>query len=320
MNKQALPVIDIAPLFLESDEAIDAVAEQIDTACREWGFFYITGHGIDPKIIQAIIAKGQAFFNQSLEEKLQIDIRESANHRGYGVEGAEQLDEDSPGDRKETFDMALSLPADDPDVKAGIPLYGPNQYPEVENFQQTFEEHYQRMLKLGVTLLNALARALKQPDHFFDSYFSKPISVLRMIHYPPILPGTQLPFLSAGKHTDYGCLTLLWQDNTGGLQVQNVDGDWIDAPPIENSFVINIGDMMARWSNGRYKSTAHRVEQRTTGSRYSMPFFLEPNFKSEIGCLPGCYGEGNPCQYDTVVAGEWLMSRFAATYSYRDEK
>lgn len=319
MNTQTLPVIDISPLLAEDRSAFDQVAEQIDRACCDWGFFYITGHGITQAQIDGVIGKGIEFFALPKAEKIRMDIRDSANHRGYGDEGAEQLDENSPGDRKETFDMALNLPTDDPDVQAGIPLYGPNQYPNIAGFQETYEAHYDRMLKLGVRLLNALARVLKQPDHFFDSYFSKPISVLRMIHYPELHESHETPFLSAGKHTDYGCLTLLWQDMTGGLQVQNIHGEWIDAPPIANSFVINIGDMMARWSNGRYKSTPHRVMQTARSARFSMPFFLEPNFKSEISCLPGCYDETKPCQYETVVAGDWLMQRFAATYAYRDK-
>lgn len=312
-----LPVINIAPLFEPDSLKRNEVVRQIDRACRESGFFYIQGHGISASELKKVTDLGKTFFAKPLKEKLKIDIRESPNHRGYGLPGAEQLNSDSPSDRKETFDMALNLPAEDSDVIAGIPLYGPNQYPDIDGFKQSFETYYQQMLDLGRHLLGALAEAMNLPQDYFDPFFTKPTAALRMIHYPELPEDSPLPLISAGKHSDYGCLTLLWQDNIGGLEVENTEGEWICAPPLDDSFVINIGDMMARWSNNRYRSTKHRVVQTRTDARYSMPFFLEPNFNATIECLPGCFSADNPPEFEPVKAGEWLQSRFAATYAYR---
>jgi len=139
---------------------------------------------------------------------------------------------------------------------------------------------------------------------------------LRFIHYPPIQGKALSDQLGAGAHTDYGCITILHQDNIGGLQVQDKQGQWIDATPVEGSFVINVGDMMARWSNDRYTSTAHRVINPSGAERYSMPFFVEPNFDTTIEALEGCYDEKNPAKYPQVSAGNYLLSRFEETYEY----
>ncbi|VTL99196.1 oxidoreductase [Pseudomonas aeruginosa] len=141
--------------------------------------------------------------------------------------------------------------------------------------------------------------------------------MFRLIHYPPAADRQSADQPGAGAHTDYGCVTLLYQDAAGGLQVQNRQGEWIDAPPIDGTFVVNIGDMMARWSNDRYRSTPHRVLSPRGVDRYSMPFFAEPHRDTEIRCLPGCFDADNPPRYPPTTCGEWLTSRFAQTYAYR---
>jgi isopenicillin N synthase-like dioxygenase len=143
--------------------------------------------------------------------------------------------------------------------------------------------------------------------------------VFRMIHYPPRQTASSADQQGAGAHTDYGCVTLLYQDDAGGLQVQNVNGEWIDAPPIEGTYVVNIGDMMARWSNDRYTSTPHRVISPLGVDRYSMPFFAEPHPDTEISCLPNCSSADNPARYPAVSCSAYMLSRFAETYAYRRE-
>lgn len=315
-----LPLIDIAPLYGTDNAAWRDVATQIDAACRDWGFFYITGHGIPPERIDALLAAAKAFFALPEAEKLKIDITRTAHHRGYGAIATEQLDPTQPSDLKETFDMGFHMAADHPEVLAGKPLRGPNRHPDLPGWAPLMEQHYADMQALAQTLLRAIALALGIERDFFDARFAEPISVFRMIHYPPRHTASSAEQQGAGAHTDYGCVTLLYQDDAGGLQVRNVHGEWIDAPPIPGSFVVNIGDMMARWSNDRYTSTPHRVISPLGVHRYSMPFFAEPHPDTEISCLPNCSSADNPPKYPPVTSAEYLLSRFADTYAYRREE
>lgn len=312
-----LPIIDIAPLYASDVDGCHEVARQIDTACREWGFFYIRNHPISPHRINQLKQTAEQFFGLPVEQKLLIDITQSRHHRGYGAIATEQLDPSKPSDLKETFDMGFHMPPDHPDVLANKPLRGPNRHPDIDGWQTLFEQHYQDMHALACTLLRAVANALGVESGFFDQRFVEPISVFRMIHYPPRHTANDPEQQGAGAHTDYGCITLLYQDQAGGLQVQNVRGEWIDAPPIEGTFVVNIGDMMARWSNDRYKSTPHRVISPLGVDRYSMPFFAEPHPDTLIRCLPGCSDESNPPKYPDTTCSTYMLSRFAETYAYR---
>ncbi|MDR0278416.1 MAG: isopenicillin N synthase family oxygenase [Paucimonas sp.] len=314
-----LPVIDIAPLYRDDPAARQAVARQIDSACRQWGFYYITGHPIPATRIAELKAAAEDFFARPADEKLRIDITRSAHHRGYGAVATEQLDPNRPSDLKETFDMGFHMDAGHPDVLAGKPLRGPNRHPDLPGWEPLLQQHYEDMHALSLTLLRAMALALDIDEDFFDQRFADPISVFRMIHYPPRQTASSAEQQGAGAHTDYGCVTLLYQDSAGGLQVRSLDGEWIDAPPIEGSYVVNIGDMMARWSNDRYKSTPHRVISPQGRDRYSMPFFAEPHPDTRISCLPNCSGPDNPPKYPPVSCSDYMLSRFAETYAYRRE-
>ncbi|WP_158156586.1 2-oxoglutarate and iron-dependent oxygenase domain-containing protein [Pseudomonas sp.] len=317
---ESLPIIDIAPLYQPDRQGWLAVANAIDHACRHWGFFYIKGHPISAERIGQLQSAAQAFFALPLADKLSIDITQTRHHRGYGAIATEQLDPERPSDLKETFDMGLHLAAEHPDVLAGKPLRGPNRHPELPGWQALMEGHYRDMQALAQTLLRAIALALDIEEDFFDQRFKDPVSVLRMIHYPPRQTASSADQQGAGAHTDYGCITLLYQDSAGGLQVRNVDGQWIDAPPIDGTFVVNLGDMMARWSNDQYVSTPHRVISPLGVDRYSMPFFAEPHPDTRIECLPGCQDISRPAKYPPTTCAEFLLSRFADTYAYRREQ
>ena len=216
----ALPIIDIAPLYADDALAWPAVAEQIDRACRDWGFFYIVGHPIGSERIDALLNAAKRFFALPADDKLKIDITQTAHHRGYGAIATEQLDPSKPSDLKETFDMGFHMPADHPEVLAGKPLRGPNRHPDLPGWAELTEQHYAAMQDLAKTLLRAMAMALDIEHDFFDARFHEPISVLRMIHYPPRHTATSADQQGAGAHTDYGCITLLYQDDAGGLQVR----------------------------------------------------------------------------------------------------
>jgi isopenicillin N synthase-like dioxygenase len=314
-----LPIIDIAPLYRNDPQARQEVADQIDRACREWGFFYIKGHPISATRIGQILDSAKQFFALPAFEKLKIDITQTRHHRGYGAIATEQLDPSKPSDLKETFDMGLHLPADNPEVLAEKPLRGPNRHPDLPGWESLMEQHYTNMQALAQTLLRTMTMALGIERDFFDQRFVEPVSVLRMIHYPPRHTASSEEQQGAGAHTDYGCITLLYQDAAGGLQVRNVHGEWIDAPPIEGTFLVNLGDMMARWSNDRYLSTPHRVISPLGVVRYSMPFFAEPHPDTRIECLSGCQDGEHPAKYPATTCAEFLLSRFADTYAYRRE-
>jgi isopenicillin N synthase-like dioxygenase len=319
---QTVPLIDISPLNSGDEQAYLAVVKEIDLACREMGFFYITGHGISSDQMKNMFDLAQCFFAQPEEVKQKILITNSSNHRGWGSTGSEQLDPGQPQDWKETFDMALDLHAEHPMAKSCPRLYGPNQYGELEGFAQQMNQHYGLLMAVGKRLLKAMAIALKQPNDFFTQYLDNHISVLRLLHYPPRPDNVALDAQTqvAGAHTDYGCITLLAQDEVGGLEVCNTQGEWVAAPPIKDSIVVNIGDLMQRWTNDQYRSTAHRVASPPSDThRYSMPFFVEPRFDCEVSCISSCLSEGENPKYEMVTSGDWIMSRFNATYAYLTE-
>jgi len=307
----SLPIIDISPLYTEDANAWQSVAEQIDSACRQWGFFYIKGHPISPARIAEVLDNAQRFFALPVEEKLKIDITQTRHHRGYGAVATEQLDPTKPSDLKETFDMGLHLPADHPEVLAEKPLRGPNRHPDLSGWEALMEQHYRDMQALAQTLLRAMTLALGIERDFFDTRFNGPVSVLRLIHYPPRDTASSAEQQGAGAHTDYGCITLLYQDAAGGLQVRNVDGQWIDAPPIDGTFVVNLGDMMARWTNDRWTATLHRVAVPPAGAagtrRQSIVFFHDPRADAVIECIPGC---GEP-RYEPATSLELVQAKAA---------
>ncbi|KAH8618557.1 putative non hem dioxygenase in morphine synthesis N terminal 2OG Fe(II) oxygenase superfamily [Trypanosoma vivax] len=319
MAGDSLPVIDVGPLFQKEEGSVMSVARQIDHACRTWGFFYVVGHPIPRERLDKLMEMAKTFFSLPLEEKLKIDIKKSKHHRGYGCLNAENVDPTKPYDCKETFDMGFHLAENHPDVVRGRPLRGPNSHPtQVKGWVELMNQHYSDMQAFALVILRAIALAIGLKEDFFDSKFEEPLSVLRMVHYPPQKSQSQYP-LVCGEHTDYGIVTLLYQDAVGGLQVRNLANEWMDVEPIEGSFVVNIGDMMNMWSNGRYRSTSHRVRI-TTADRYSMPFFCEPNPYTVIECLENCHSPSDPPKYSPVRAVDWLLKRFSETYAYGQAK
>ncbi|MFB9137084.1 isopenicillin N synthase family dioxygenase [Vibrio olivae] len=312
----SLPIIDISPLDSSNRQDWLPVIKQIDQACRELGFFYVVGHGIPQQQFDLIQSMSEQLFALPTEQKQKISIEKSSNHRGWGRLNAEKLDPNGELDCKESFDMALDLSPYHSQVSRCPALYGPNQYPDISGFAQAMNQHYSLTLDVGMKILRAMAIALGEDEMFFAKYFKLPISVLRMLSYPSQQHETN----GAGAHTDYGCITLLYQDQSGGLQVLNKQDEWIDAPPVEGSFVVNIGDLMQRWTNDVYRSTSHRVTSPVSGcDRFSMPFFVEPDFDTPIDTLSSCLEEGQS-GYPSITAGQWILSRFEDTYSYRQDK
>lgn len=315
----SIPLIDLAKLTHASKDIRQTEISALDKACREIGFFYLVNTGISTELMTALMTQAKHFFALPQEAKKAIDIKSCVNHRGYGSIGEEQLDEVGHSDWKETFDMALDLPSDHPLAAKYPTMYGPNQNPSDPQTVEVLQEYYVQAFEVAQKLLTAMATALKLEEDFFTRCFKDHVTVLRMIHYPP--RPSQDHDNGAGAHTDYGCVTLLLQDHIGGLQVKNRNEEWVDATPIKDALVVNIGDLMQRWTNDEYVSTAHRVRaSQEDVHRYSFPFFVEPDYETEVACVPSCMAADKPAKYAPILSGDWIQSRFDATYAYREGK
>lgn len=282
-----VPVINIRALTGEPSHSEDrrSVAEQIKRACCDCGFFYITGHGVDENLQERLEQTSRVFFAQPLDAKLQIRMALGGRAwRGYFPVG-DELTSGQP-DQKEGIYFGAELGEDHPLVKAGTPLHGRNLFPaNIPLFRETILEYMAAMTHLGHRLMAGIALSLDlDENYFYDRYTADPLTLFRIFNYPP-LEKAQSDW-SVGEHTDYGILTILKQDDSGGLQIKSQSGrpkfDWVDAPPVPRSFVCNIGDMLDRMTGGLYRSTPHRVRNRSAKDRLSFPFFFDPNFNADV--------------------------------------
>ncbi len=315
-----VPVIDLSGFRNGSDRA--AVIDALVSACVEVGFFYVANHGVPSTLVEKTFAETKRFFAQPESIKQRLHIRHSPIHRGYFPAFEENTNPELTGDLKEGFDLARDLPVDHPDVLASKPLHGPNVWPDPElspDFRPTMERYFAEMAGLGRLLLRCFALGLSLPEDWFEDKVDAPLAQLRLLHYPPQAGFIEERTLGCGAHSDYGCLTILAQDEVGGLQLQNAAGNWIEAPPIPHTFIVNIGDQMARWTNGRFAATRHRVINRSGRERYSLPFFFDPNYDTLVEALPSCLAPGEVPRYAPVLAGEYLQSRYDATFQYRKD-
>ena len=212
--------------------------------------------------------------------------------------------------------MGIDLPLDDPQVKAGLPLHGPNQWPDLENFRTPVETYFTAIHQLGLQLLEVFALSLNIDQQFFTQYYTKPTVLMRMMHYLPQSSSLSSNSIGATAHTDFGLMTILNQDNLGGLEIQLLDGSWISAPSIPGTFVVNIGQLMARWTNDVYKATTHRVINRSNKERYSIPFFFNPNHYANVQCIPSCQSPERPPKYSEVLAGEHIANLVARNQDF----
>lgn len=285
----SLPVFDLSP-WLKSREnnpdlspVMQGLATRLHQACRDIGFFYITGHGVSLEIQDRLDQVSQKFFALPLHQKLAISMDLGGRAwRGFFPVGQE-LTSGKP-DIKEGIYFGTELDATHPKVQMKTPFHGPNLFPEITDFKATVLEYMDQVTTLGHHIMELLSLSLGLPSHYFyDHHTSDPLILFRMFHYPPDphKPDLKTPRWGVGEHTDYGLLTILRQDQVGGLQVKS-KGTWIEAPPIKNSFVCNIGDMLERMTGGLYLSTPHRVQNRTNQDRFSYPLFFDPGFDTLV--------------------------------------
>ena len=301
-----IPVLDWSRFTSGSDR--DGFVKDLGHACRDTGFFLVSGHGIPQSLIEDMFAAADRFFALPNEVKAASDIRLSKSNRGWSAEGTENLDDSMPDqiDRKEAFNIGLEMTADDP--RMGQPVRGLNTWPDLPGFRDTTLAYFNAVHKLGVDLHHAIALDLGLDENYFDPFLDEPLATLRMLHYPAgdPKPGT----IGAGEHTDYGSITILMGDGEPGLQLKPRGKDWIDVPRIEGAFIVNIADCLMRWTNDIYVSTPHRVLV-PKRQRRSLAFFLDPNPDAVIEALPGT----GAAKYPPVTGAEYLKMRLDATYT-----
>lgn len=316
-----IPVIDISPYFAGTQEAKQRVAEQIGRACREVGFYVVVGHKVEPKLVDEVEAVSREFFDLPVDEKMKVHI-EATGGVGYSAIGdialAHTRGQITPHDLNETFQIAKVDIANDAyfQSEAARGMVPMNRWPErPAALRNLYSKYYSRMGTLATSLMRLSALALGLPENYFDDKIDRHISRLNVRLYPEQkaapLPGQ----LRAGAHTDYGTVTILKPgDTVGGLQIADANGNWHDVPMIADSFVINLGDLMARWTNDRWLSTLHRVanppEEAKGGSRrLSIVFFHHPNYDATISCLPTCVEAGCAPRYESITVSDYYRMK-----------
>lgn len=321
----AFPVFDLSR-FEQADAAgRKALGREVDEICRATGFLAVSGHSVPQAVIDAVWSKARDFFDQSGELKDKVRAPYPGYPYGYLGAGAEALAKskgaDTPPDLKESFNGGpLSVPEGLTDPQALAFCYAETIWPEApDGFIDAWRAYYAAMEDLAARIMRVFAVALDLPEGHFQPMIDRPISALRALNYPetdtPPLAGQ----LRAGAHTDYGSLTILLpQPGSGGLQIFTPEGDWREVPPVEGAFVINIGDLMALWTNDRWVSTLHRVVNPDVGAtrsarRQSLAFFHQPNWHQEIACIETCLEQGEAPRYQPVQSGPYLMGKFNAT-------
>ncbi len=283
-----LPVIDFSDFYNTTLPQRLKIGTEIDKACKEYGFFYLTKHSIDPQLLEQCFIQAKVFFDQDDHEKENISIDRSAHNRGWFRMYQETLDpkKQPKGDIKEGIKIGNDLPPSHPLVQDKIPLHGPNQWPNLPDWQNTMQQAYNAFSELGRQLMQGFALGLNLPEYYFDAWINKPaelMATLSPLRYPPLKQGYNE--ISAGAHTDFGCFSILVQDQDG-LEIKTPQGEWKIIPHHPDYLIINIGDMLSLWTQNIYTPTLHRVINRTDHDRHSIVFFFDPAYNTPLASLP----------------------------------
>ena len=312
-----IPILDVAAINGDDASAKRRLASQFARAYGETGFGYIKNHGIDPELVQRVFAASAQFHTAPHAVKMGVELNRL--HRGFipintSTDVNSKLADVKKPNQSESF-MVMRDDADDaPQVLAGDYLAGPNQWPDLDGFRTDVSAYHDALAGLAKKLLEIVALSIGADADELIPHFNPPTTWLRLLYYPPADPLADDDLFGSAPHTDFGCLTILAQDEIGGLQVQTPAGNWVNAPRIEGTFVVNVGDMLHRWSNGLLRSTPHRVINRSGKPRYSCPFFYDPNVATTIEPLNSTVSADRPAQFEALNFGEFLRSELEAGY------
>jgi isopenicillin N synthase-like dioxygenase len=311
---------DALPLIHFGGTSDELIARQLDAAFTGTGFCYFSDIGVDSGLVEAVFTASRRF--HALPRAAKDAIAMNRFHRGYMapktsiIETSTVAQVTRPND-SESFMLMHEVAPDDP--RYGRRLDGPNLWPDLADFRGPVQAYDRAMYGFCLRLLPPLALALGLPRDWFTPFFRQPTTFLRLLHYPPQAPDSPDDAFGAAPHTDYGFITILAQDERGGLEVRRRDGTWLKADPIPNTWVVNVADMLARWTNGRWQSTPHRVKNHSGTDRYSCPYFFDTSMDAIVETLPTCQGSGNPPKFPPVRYGDYLMERLDRNYAYRKQ-
>lgn len=313
--ESALPIIDVSALRGGDADARRAVGREFRRACLDLGFMYVVGHGVDRALRADVLAQSAAFFAISDEKKLAIDMSLSPYNRGYEPLGGQTLEDGAPPDLKEGFYIGEEISLDHARLREGSFNLGPNQWPaNLPGFETTMMTYYAEMLALGETLMRGIALSLGLEEDYFADFCRDPLTALKLLHYPPQPADPDPGEKGCGAHTDFGGITMLMQDDNGGLQVLGKDGRWLHAPPVPDAYVVNLADMISRWTNDMYRSTLHRVINVSGKERYSVPFFFSGRPAHEVVALDCCLADGETPKYPPTTVEQHMRDMYARTY------
>ena len=318
-----IPVIDISP-FTDGGSAADAVIDEVRAACEEHGFLVVAGHGIPTEVNADLDKACRAFFGQSPEEKSRSTPANGDILRGWWGVGtmatAASLDIETPPDFMEYLGFGPELPEDQRSdyARRGVKhidgFFATNVWPDTEGLRSAVECFYAETTTLAHRLMGILAVALELPPDWFADKFEVPGSSLFINYYPATVTKPEPGRFRRGQHTDYGAVTVLYTDEESGLQVMSSKGEWMPVPVVPDTYVVNLGDLMTFWSNGRWRSSLHRVvcPEDTSTDRLSVPLFFNPSLDALVQCVPTCLAPGES-PADPIPAGEWIANKVAAT-------
>ena len=316
-----IPLIDFAPYFAGEAGALERLAAEVGRACEEVGFFYAAGHGVDDAIIDAAFAASRRFHALPMDEKLALSLNQ--NNIGYmpmnaSVQGASTVHKATRPNQNESFFISHERGADHPEFLAGIPLRGRNQWPgSLPDIRDPMVTYFKTLGAMCDRMLPAFAVALDMPEDYFAPFFANEgHHNLRFLHYPP-QDADEDNLFGQAPHTDNSFMTALARTNVPGLAVRLPSGEWFPPPIIPGTFLINLGNMMRRWSNNRFLSTPHGVLNESGADRYSIAYFHSPNPNSVLECLPSCVSAANPAQYAPAVYRDLVLDFYRANYFHQ---
>ena len=320
---RAIPVIDVAPALAGEPGALEAVAAHVRAASEQVGFFYVAGHGVPQGLIADAFQASREFHAMPLQDKL--DLKLNQNNIGYlpvneSIQRASTVHKATRPNFNESFFISHDRGPEHPDVVAGTPLRGANQWPAGHaRMRATMVRYFKAMEALGERTLPLLARALQMPADFFGPFFAGEAHInLRFLHYPPQEIDDPEQF-GQGPHTDNSFITFLAREDTPGLAVRLPSGEWLAPPLIEGTFLVNLGNVMKRWSNDRFLSTPHGVVNDSGRDRYSIAFFYSPSIGATIECLPTCVSPDRPAAYAPAVYGDLVKAFYSANYFHQKD-